>query len=51
MKKIAYYVLCSGVWLKCKVANEVNRGFLEYELRYGTTGLAKPGSWKKELIR
>lgn len=51
MRKIAYYVWWSGIWLKCKVASEVSCGFLEYRLTYGTTGRAKPGTWKKEFIR
>jgi len=52
MKPQKYEVLVPGdlrgtkEWIKCKIAREVNQGFLHYELKDGTNGLAKPGTWR-----
>jgi hypothetical protein len=42
------YEVANGLdWLLCKIAEEQPSGWLHYELRDGTIGLARPGRWRK----
>ena len=47
MKKTKYEIFTrhSG-WIMTKVASEQKNGWLHYELRDGTNGLARPGTWR-----
>ncbi len=33
-------------WIRVSDAKEVDQGFLHYELKDGTNGLARPGTWR-----
>jgi hypothetical protein len=46
--KTKYFIWHVGLWIKCKKAAEIKKGWLEYELSDGTVGLKRPGDWKKE---
>ena len=51
MKTITtFYVLLCGRWVKCKTATPCEQGWLEYELRDSTVGLAQPEKWYSETI-
>ena len=36
-------------WIPVKAADEQDTGWLHYELRDGTNGLARPGTWRVKL--
>lgn len=46
VRKTKYEVKCGGEWVTAERAKEVRQGFLHYELKDGTNGLAQPGSWR-----
>lgn len=45
--KKRYEVQIAGDWIRCRVGNELPRGWLEYATYDGTTGLARPGTWRE----
>ena len=47
--KMKYYIWSVDQWVKCKRAKEASKGWLEYELADGTTGLARPSQWQKTV--
>ena len=46
--EIRRQVKCCGEWITCKVSKTsgLEEGWLHYELRDGTNGLARPGTWR-----
>jgi hypothetical protein len=47
MKKNNQYEVKDGdAWIRVSDAKEVKQGFLHYELKDGTNGLARPGTWR-----
>jgi hypothetical protein len=47
--KSVYQVRDGEDWLTCLKAVEQSSGWLHYELRDGTNGLAQPKNWRKLL--
>lgn len=37
----------SITWLKCRTAHVTSKGWLEYKLRDGTTGISAPGNFRE----
>lgn len=55
MKKIKYEVkwclsgskfVSSTTWLKCRTGHVTSKGWLEYKLYDGTTGISAPGNFR-----
>lgn len=42
-----FEVLSVGAWYPCKIAAPQPSGWLHYELRDHTNGLARPGTWRE----
>lgn len=45
--KKKYEVQIAGVWYRTSKAMVMANGWLEYELRDGTVGLKRPGTWRE----
>ena len=49
MKSVKYEVYISnGEWEQCKKAVPEPSGWLHYELKDGTIGLARPENWRRK---
>ena len=46
-----YEVKSGDQWVACKKAATVKNGWLHYELRDGTNGLARPERWRVKQKR
>lgn len=46
-KRLRYQIMLCGEWIACSHAVELPKGWLDYRLRDGTVGLARPGRWRQ----
>lgn len=46
-----YEIEIGGEWFVCQKAVETGKGWLHYQMRDGTNGMKRPGTWRVKLTK